>query len=72
MWIGTISYSLYLFHFLILGLAYHICGKNGIGIHSRVDILITICAFAGALGISYLVYKALEQPMVKWGKRSKY
>ncbi len=72
MWIGTISYSLYLFHFLILGLAYHICGKNGIGIHSRVDILITICAFAGALGISYLVYKALEQPMVKLGKRSKY
>ena len=72
MWVGTISYSLYLFHYAILGLAYHFNGKNGIGIHSSNDIAITVLAFAVALGFSWGIYKLLEQPMVQFGKGWKY
>ncbi|MDB5223203.1 MAG: acyltransferase 3 family protein [Chitinophagaceae bacterium] len=71
-WIGTISYSLYLFHYAILGIAYHIYGKTGIGIHSQKDIIITLCAFIAALGVSWLIYRLLEQPMVRIGKRWRY
>ncbi len=71
-WIGTISYSLYLFHYLILGLAYHISGKNGIKMQSFGDAVITIIAFACSLAISYLIYRVLELPMVRFGKKYRY
>ena len=71
-WIGVISYSLYLFHYAILGLAYHVAGKNGIGIHTYSDIGISLLAFVISIGFSWLVYKLLEQPMVKIGKLRTY
>lgn len=72
MWIGTISYSLYLFHYFILGLAYQLIGKTGIGIYTNTDIFVTLLAFFAAIAFSWSVYKLLEQPMVKFGKRWKY
>jgi peptidoglycan/LPS O-acetylase OafA/YrhL len=71
-WIGTISYSLYLFHYLILGIAHHINGQMNIGIHNPKDILISILAFICSILLSWAIYKKLEQPMVKLGKRFSY
>lgn len=71
-WIGTISYSLYLFHYLILGLVYHINGKWGIGINNFSDIVLTIIALIISLGFSFLIYQFLEKPMVTLGKKANY
>lgn len=72
-WIGTISYSLYLFHYLILGLFYHFAGrKDGIGIYALTDILISAGALFFSLFFAWLVYQKLENPMVKWGKKYTY
>lgn len=71
-WVGTISYSLYLFHYMILGLVHHFTGQTGIGIADFQDVIFSIVAFALSLFISWTVFNLLEQPMVKIGKRFKY
>lgn len=73
MWVGTISYSLYLFHYFLLGVAHHIIGnKQGIGIYHWSDILITLIALVVTVVVSWLVYKKIEMPMVEIGKKYKY
>jgi len=72
-WVGTISYSLYLFHYLILGIFHQAIGNyGGVGINNKKDLVISIAAFATSILFSFSVYKLLESPMVKWGKRLKY
>lgn len=72
-WVGAISYSLYLFHYLILGLFHHCAGnKSGIGINDTNDVLVSIVAFIVSILFSWLVFKLLETPFVNWGKRFKY
>ncbi len=73
MWVGTISYSLYLFHYMILGLFHHLFNNgNSIGIENGKDILISISAFAFSLLFAFFIYKRLETPMIKIGKRFQY
>lgn len=73
MWVGTISYSLYLFHYFLLGVVHHIFGnKQGIGIYHWADILITLIALLVTVVVSWLVYKKIEMPMVEIGKKYKY
>lgn len=71
-WIGAISYSLYLFHYLIMVVVFHIAGYTGVGIFGIKEIILTIIAFSTSLIVSWLIYRWLEQPMVKIGKRFKY
>lgn len=72
-WIGTISYSLYLFHYLILALAhYFISGKENIGIANIRDIGVSIGALFCSLFFAWIVYEKLEKPMVNIGKKFKY
>jgi peptidoglycan/LPS O-acetylase OafA/YrhL len=71
-WIGSISYSLYLFHDYILGITYHLMGKNGVIISDFRDIVITISSFALSLLFSYTIYRLLETPMISIGKKFKY
>lgn len=71
--IGTISYSLYLFHYLILGLAHYIISKKtNIGIANITDVGVTIFALACSFLFAWFVYKKLEIPMVNFGKKFKY
>jgi peptidoglycan/LPS O-acetylase OafA/YrhL len=73
MWIGTISYSLYLFHYMILGVFNHIfSGHYGVIILEPFDLIVTAAAFVFSLTFSWLVFKYLETPFVAWGKRFKY
>jgi len=68
-WIGRISYSLYLFHYLVLGIFCHFAGnRGGVGLYSLHDALFAVMAFAFSLLFSWVVYNYLEQPMVKLGK----
>lgn len=72
MWIGTLSYSLYLFHYFILGLAHSAFGNSWIGIRSWTDVGITILALLITVLISWLVYQNVEKPMVRWGRKFIY
>jgi peptidoglycan/LPS O-acetylase OafA/YrhL len=69
-WVGTISYSLYLFHNIILGILNHIF--SGQGLEYPHGIPITILALAVSLFCSWFIYKKLETPFVKIGKKFKY
>jgi peptidoglycan/LPS O-acetylase OafA/YrhL len=72
-WVGTISYSLYLFHYFILALFHHFIGnKEGIVINNLKDLIITILALASSFLMAWVVFKWLETPIVKWGKKFKY
>lgn len=70
---GNISYSLYLFHYLILGLSHYILSsKNYIGINNFFDVVVSMIAFVVSMVFAWLVYIFLETPMVTIGKRFKY
>lgn len=73
-WIGTISYSLYLFHYLILALLEYIIlhHDGGVLLSDGKDLGITILAFGLSLLFAWVVYRRLETPFVKFGKRYKY
>jgi peptidoglycan/LPS O-acetylase OafA/YrhL len=69
-WVGTISYSLYLFHYFILALFHHFIGnKAGVILANTTDLVITILALLTSFAVAWLVYKLLETPMVRLGKR---
>jgi peptidoglycan/LPS O-acetylase OafA/YrhL len=73
MWVGTISYSLYLFHYYILGMFHHFIGnRQGVGINNGLDLAASVLALAVSFGFSWMVFRILETPMVSWGKRFKY
>ena len=71
-WFGNISYSLYLFHYLILGIFHYISGKQGISIMNEKDIIVSFLALSTSLLFSYLVYKFWEKPAVTWGRKTAY
>lgn len=72
-YIGKISYSLYLTHYFILGLAHYLCsGKPHIGIENIEDIYISITALLVSISLSIVIFKYLETPIVEYGKRFKY
>lgn len=71
-WIGMISYSLYLFHYLILGvfrnLGSHFYKDGGTAFHVSVSTAALIFSFFFA----WMVYQFLEKPFVTLGKKFKY
>lgn len=72
-WIGTISYSLYLFHYFILILFQDFNGhENGVVINNQQDVMVTLLALACSFFIGWAIFKLLETPFVKWGKRFNY
>lgn len=73
-WIGTISYSLYLFHYLILSLLeYSLLHYNdGVMLSNWKDGLVSVFALGLSFLFAWFVYRNLETPLVKFGKRFKY
>ncbi|MEO5943126.1 MAG: acyltransferase [Ferruginibacter sp.] len=71
-WIGKISYSLYLFHYLIIGIVNNIGGRffNTHEINTRIGL--AIASFFLSLLFSWIVYTFLEKPTVALGKRFNY
>ncbi len=73
MWIGTISYSLYLLHYFILGVVHHMFGNTqGIGMYTPRDIGVSLVALGMSFLIAWVTYHKIEMPMVALGKRMKY
>ena len=73
-WIGTISYSLYLFHYLILAmLEYCLLGySGGVAVTNSKDLAVSLLSLGLSFLFAWFVYKKLETPFVRFGKRFKY
>jgi peptidoglycan/LPS O-acetylase OafA/YrhL len=70
--IGKISYSLYLFHYLILGIFNHF-GSEFLNMHDALTrILLTMAALLFALFFSWMVYEFIEKKAVALGKKFSY
>ncbi len=72
-WVGTISYSLYLFHDMILGLCRALTGIGGENVlETGKGIILTTTALLISVFFSWIIYRKLESPFVSLGKRFKY
>lgn len=73
-WIGQISYSLYLFHYLILFLLQYtlLNYEGGVMISNAKDLSLTVLAMGLSVLFAWVVYRWMETPFVKFGKRFKY
>ena len=64
--LGTLSYSIYLFHFLLLWPMYSLASRfvpgNGIATLTAYVLLVT----AGSVAISMFTYRWIEQPPRRW------
>ncbi len=69
-YIGTISYGIYLLHELINGLAHSLI----LGAHPEFNSLpgraVTALAFLATLGLAHLSWVAFEKPFVSWSHRA--
>ena len=71
--VGTISYSLYLFHYLILAMFHHFAGdRNGLSLNNFRDLIVTSLSLIASFIFSWIIYKWVETPMVRIGKNFKY
>jgi peptidoglycan/LPS O-acetylase OafA/YrhL len=71
-WIGKISYSLYLFHYLIIGIINVIAATYFKNAGSLFGIFTTILALLFTFLFSWLVYNYIEKPTVALGKKFNY
>lgn len=62
-WLGRVSYSLYLFHSLVLaGLAHLLAGRAPLP-------LVAVLGLAGSLAVAGLAYQLVERPAIALGRR---
>lgn len=68
-WVGKISYSLYLFHYLILAVFHHVAGNsNGLVLESNSDLIVTVTALSFSFIFAWALYNWFERPLVTWGR----
>lgn len=70
--IGKISYSIYLFHQVFLGIFYRLMANKFPYIDSAKDVLITIIALTATIAFSTLTHYVLEKPLQNIGKKYSY
>ena len=70
--IGLYSYSIYLFHQLILGLMHGYFLGQRPAIQSTSEIAITLGALVITFGLSSIIYHTIEKPFIQVGKRYSY
>ncbi|WP_084572635.1 acyltransferase family protein [Methylocapsa aurea] len=63
LWLGTISFSLYLTHWLVLSIfEYEAVSLNVVNWHFWVKIILAICCGATILSVAHITYKFIENP----------
>lgn len=69
--LGRISYTLYLFHPLILSATY-IAARQPEALHSFGAILLSLLALVTSIGWSYVSFRFVEKPLTDWGRKWAY
>ena len=67
-WMGNISYSLYLAHMFVIGAAWAVLHKLHIGMGSRFSWVAVIAIFATTLLAADMSFRFFEQPLLRWEK----
>lgn len=73
-WIGSVSYSLYLFHYIILALLEYaiLHYEGGVMLSGPRDFGVSVLALGFSFFFAWFVFRKLETPFVNFGKRFKY
>jgi peptidoglycan/LPS O-acetylase OafA/YrhL len=71
-WLGRLSYGIYMFHEAIVGLLYGALRHDEPGIDTFSDAGITLLAFSITLFLAAISYHFFEQPILRFGHRLKY
>ncbi len=70
-WIGKISYSLYLFHYLMMGI-FNVVAATYFANTGIYAIFTTIAALTFTFLFSWLLYNYIEKPTIAFGKKFNY
>jgi peptidoglycan/LPS O-acetylase OafA/YrhL len=69
-WLGEISYSMYLFHPIVLYTLFVLLRDNRLpwlaNVHLGVYLLLSVL---GSIALSALIYYVIEKPMIRLGRR---
>jgi peptidoglycan/LPS O-acetylase OafA/YrhL len=68
---GKISYSVYLFHPMVIGLFFLSRGRVE-KLETMEDVFLLVAAFATTIAFCWTSYHLLEKPMISWGHRVRY
>lgn len=71
-WIGTVSYGVYLFHQPVSGLLHGMLRSQPPRITNGLDALVTLMALAFTLGMASLSWRYFERPIVRYGQGLRY
>jgi peptidoglycan/LPS O-acetylase OafA/YrhL len=71
-YLGDISFALYLFHLIVIGLFSHFLLRHEPRISDMRDFVVIALAIASAIGLATLSLRLFERPMLAIGKRSKF
>lgn len=71
-WLGSISYGIYMLHQIVNGLSHHFLTGHEPYIADWRDLFVTLLGLAITLGVSQLSWWYFEQPIVRSGHKSTY
>lgn len=71
-WLGTLSYAIYMFHQPVSGLLYGLLRQRLPQIHSVFDAGITLLALCITLLLAVISYRFFEGPVLRYGHRYPY
>lgn len=72
MWLGTVSYGVYLFHQPVHGLMHVAFRNQAPRIAGWADVGVTLLALGCTLGLAVVSWRWFERPIVQLGQRVKY
>jgi peptidoglycan/LPS O-acetylase OafA/YrhL len=70
--IGLVSYGIYIYHFIVLGIVFKIVLNQRPNIASFQELLVTILAVIVTIGVSLLSYYYFEKLFLKLSSKFKY
>ena len=68
LYLGSISYSLYITHVIFIGVTYAVFARIGLYAYTH-EIWITLAAIFGCLVMASLIHRFIEVPFIGYGKR---
>ena len=71
-WFGVVSYGIYMFHEVFLGLLHGVAGNAVPILRESRDFAITTAALAVTLLVAALSFYGMERPILRWGHRARY